>query len=156
MNYYILGVSEREYKKETGRQKGICVAALAAAAAVNLLFCFLRTDELHLLFLILNIVTDTAAAGFVFFLESTQISLRKRLYAVASREKRGTSLRGVITEIEETTEMVYGLECYEVVLETEKRQKVFAAKDGAVPFRLTGHAALVVVDNIIVRAEVER
>lgn len=155
MSYYILGTNEKEYKKKTSAWEALCIVLLLVTAAFNLLLCFLRTEALHTVFLTANIVTDAATFSFLFFFINTQILPRKKLCAVAARENRGTTLTGVISEISGATEMVCGFACYEVTVESETIRKVFAAKEGAVPFELTGEATLVLVDNLIVRAEAQ-
>ncbi len=155
MSYYILGTNEKEYKKKTSAEETRCIALLLVTVAVNILLCSLRTEAVHTVFLILNIVTDTVVFSFLFFFINTQIVPRKKLCAVAAGENRGSRLTGIISEIAGMTETVRGFACYEVTVETEMTRKVYAVKEGAVPFELTGEATLVLVDNLIVRAEAQ-
>lgn len=156
MSYYILGISREEYRKSINRQIGICIAVLLSALLLNLLFCLLRTDESHTLFLILNILADGIGFSVIFFLAGTQILPAEKLYALALREKDGVALEGVIRNISGTPETVCGLECLEVTLEEEVIRKVFVVREGEFPCGEGQAVRLTVVDNLVVRAQVRK
>lgn len=155
MSYYILGRSKEEYKKRIDRQKEVCFIIFSMAVLANLILCVLRTDSTHIMFLIINIVLDSIVFSFVFFNVSTWILPMKRLYRLAIREKSGIRISGVISGISDSTEMIYGLECYELTVEEENVRKVFVVKNSAFPFELQETVVLCTVDNIVIRAEAQ-
>lgn len=152
MKYEILGVPQNKYKKGITVRIIICIATVIVAVIINVLLTVFRTDSTHIAFLILNIISDVTALGFVYFFISVSILPRKKLYKISL--KPNGKISGKIIEVSQNTQTVNGLECYEIILQAECCKRVFLAKEGAVPANVSGNVVLTVADNIVISAEV--
>lgn len=152
MSYYILGNAKERFREKTIRETAGCIAVCVAVIAVNLLLCLVRTEATHLAFLLINIVTDSAVFGLLFFFAGTRLLPRRKLYALALREPKGVVMAGRIGKQLGPPKIVGGLECVVVPVEEMASRKVFVAVESGVPFDLEGDVVLTLVDNIVVRA----
>lgn len=87
-----------DYKRPYIRAVLRCMIPTALTVAVNIVCLILRTDENHLLMLLINLLSDWICGLFLVYYVSCCVQPRKEMYRLSRRQRE--KIQGVIDKIE--------------------------------------------------------
>ena len=145
---WVLGTHPASFFKSLKKNIAFCVALAVAVILVNILCVRLRTEENHYWMLLTNIVTDIFCGAFLIGYCEMVILPRWRLYRVSAQKAR--PIYGRVTAVDNRIARYAGLDCYEVVLDGQRR---LFLPEGAVSLVIGTDVTVFVAGNMIVGVE---
>lgn len=83
-----------------GADLALCAAIVILSVTVNIFLAVLRTEETHNIFLVINIISDTAMVWFVYTYAETVFLPRYRTYSLFKKaERTGERVSGIFVEL---------------------------------------------------------
>lgn len=153
----ILKMPKKAFKKMLGANLALCAAIVILTLTVNIFLTVLRTEGTHSTFLIINIISDTAMAWFVYTYAETVLLPRYRTYALFKKaERAGERVSGIFVELG-SKQRYEKKDCVTVHLSCgSETRKVFILENTFENlFRSGSKTALITADNIAVLYEAE-
>ena len=144
----VLGTCPASFFRTLKKRIFFCIALAVAAILLNILCIRLRTEENHHWMLLTNIVTDVLCGAFLIGYCEMVILHQWRLYQVSVQ--RAEPIRGCVTAVEDRTVRYAGLDCYEVVVDGQRR---LFLPEGAVSLATGTDVTVLAAGNMIVEVE---
>ena len=114
MKENVLGQSPYSYSRHLRRQIVLCVLVCLSAVVLHIVMVFARTADNHNILLLLNILTDYLAAGFLVYYISLRVLPRYRLYRLMLYPAE--MLEATVTVVSDYTVRYMGVDCIRVTL----------------------------------------
>ncbi len=149
MKQTVFGADAAKYKTETNKRISLSALVAVAVIVLNVIFTALRTDENHILMLILNIFVDIAGVWFLIYFITVKISPRCRLSKLYGKKK--SKHEGVIDEISDDSITQDGFDCLKLKI---GERVFFLISDGAIKLEAGQKIMFLTVGNVIVEAKV--
>ena len=148
MKQIILGETEERFTKKLRKEIACCCLAGILVMGLNILLCFLRTDENHSALLMINIVTDVIYGCTLISYVEERISTKKTMIKLWKRSHR--KFIATVEEISGEQHRIPGMECLEI-LAGERR--LYLPQTGTIRLEEGITYAFGIVDNVVVEAE---
>ncbi len=153
----ILNCDIQLYKKRLAMRKIIAILAVALTVILNVLFSVFRSDETHVAFLAINIISDIACGWFLIAWYQFAISNQRKILSLATAKKELTqTVRGNVVAISDSTQVVSQLQCYKVTVEGNETRVIFVVENCGITLERGVAYNITTADNIAISAEVDQ
>ncbi len=148
MKQSVFGTNKALFIQKMNREKGMCVAVLCIAIAVNIVLTLLRNEQNHTLLLWLNVALDVAVGWFLIAYISLRIVPRQRLLGLCKGKE--SAFEGTVCKITAQTQRVRHVDCFTVSFTVaEAERQFFLPANTALTLVEGQHVKLTAVSNVI-------